>query len=299
MKKRKKILLTGGTGLLGKGFIEMAAGDYQIISIHVRDYVVKDPKATHLVLDLGDKREIDKLFAKYDFDAVIHAAGVANVDYAEKNYAESLESNLIGTLNITSYCRRRGCQMIYVSTNAVFDGTSAPYDELREVHPINKYGQIKVACERVVTETLQHFTIVRPILMYGWNHSFGRANPVTWIIEKLSHREPIHMVNDVYENPLYNVQCGEAIWEVVKRKPDGIFHLAGADVFNRYESARLVARVFDLDTSLIHSVDSSYFPSIAMRPKNTSFVTTRMEKELEIKPLRFEEGLLDMKRKMK
>lgn len=291
MSQRKTVLVTGGTGLLARGMEETALPGYRIIGVHLRSYSVARGKFRHVVLDVRDKRKVDRLFEKYEFEAVIHAAGFASVDYAESHYAESLESNVTGTLNVTSACRRAGCHLIYVSTNAVFDGVAAPYRESDPVRPINKYGHIKVECERLIHETLERFTIVRPILMYGWNHPAGRPNPATWLLDKLRQREVVHMVGDVYENPLYNLQCGEALWQVVERKPAGIIHVAGGEAVNRYEFALKLAAAFGLDGTQIKRVDSSFFPTIAPRPRNTSFLTERMEHELGIKPLTLGQGL--------
>lgn len=299
MKKSKLILITGGTGLMGKGLEETAPAAYKILSVHQRDYAVEDSRVQHLVLDIRNQRKVDALFARRRFDAVIHAAGIASVDYVEKHYGESFESNLLGTLNITAACRRLDIPLIYISTNAVFDGTKAPYRESDPFNPVNKYGHIKVECEKLVRETLERFTIVRPILMYGWNHGVCRPNPATWIFEKLLRGETVHLVDDVYENPLYNLQCGQALWEIVKRRIGGVFHFAGGEVVNRYEFALKLAEVFGLDKSLLVPVKSSFFPSIAPRPKDTTFDTRRMEKELSIKPLTVEEGLRSMKAHMK
>lgn len=291
MSARKTVLITGGTGLLARGMEETALPGYRIIGVHLRDYSVPRGKFRHVVLDVRDQRKVDRLFEKYEFEAVVHAAGFASVDYVERHYAESLESNVTGTLNVTSACRRAGCHLIYVSTNAVFDGSSAPYREADPVRPINKYGHIKVECERLIHETLERFTVVRPILMYGWNHPTGRPNPATWLLDKLRRGEVVHMVDDVYENPLYNLQCGEVLWQVIVRKAAGTIHLAGGEIVNRYEFASKLATVFKLERALIKPVDSSFFPDIAPRPRNTSFVTERMERELGIKPLSLEQGL--------
>lgn len=297
--KKKTLLVTGGTGLLGKGLEETLPAGWSIVSLHQRDYAVEDTRATHLVLDIRDKRKVDDLFARRKFDAVIHAAGIASVDYVEKNYADSLESNLVGTLNVTSACRKAGVYHVYVSTNAVFDGTGAPYRESDPINPVNKYGRIKAECERLVTETLERWCIFRPILMYGWNHVVCRPNPATWVYEKLMRGEEVEMVDDVWENPLYNGQCGEALWKIVRKQPSGIIHAAGADVVNRYQFALKVAETFGFDPSLVKRVPSSRFPSIAKRPPNTSFVTDRMKKELGVAPLTVSQGLRAMKRAMK
>jgi dTDP-4-dehydrorhamnose reductase len=295
MNTKKLILITGGTGLLGKGMEETIPDDCQIISIHQRPYIIKTSKVRHLVLDIRDKRAVDDLFFKYQFDAVIHAAGIASVDYVENHYAESLESNIVGTLNITSACRRSGTYLIYISTNAVFSGKKSPYAEHDFPGPVNKYGQLKLECERLVSETLIECCIVRPILMYGWNHSICRPSIASWIYGKLIRGESLSLVNDVYENPLYNIQCGRALWVILERRPYGIFHFAGKNIVNRYEFGEQLALTFGLDTSLLHSVNSSFFSDMAPRPSNTSFITNRMECELGVIPLSVSEGLLDMK----
>ncbi len=295
MSTSKTVLVTGGTGLLGKGMEETLPSGWSIVSLHQRDYKVAGSKARHLILDIRDKRAVDRLFARRRFDAVVHAAGIASVDYVENHYAESLESNIVGTLNVTSACRRADAHLIYVSTNAVFDGTKAPYRETDAVNPVNKYGRLKAECERLVQETLRHWTIVRPILMYGWNHEVTRPNPATWIYERLMRGETVSMVTDVRENPLYNISCGHALWTVIAQRPSGIFHLAGRDEVNRFEFALAVAEAFGLDQSLLKPVTSTAFPGIAARPKNTAFVTARMESELGVKPMALSEGLAAMK----
>ena len=296
---RKKILITGGTGLLGKGMEETAPKGWSIVSLHQRQYKVDDANAEHVILDIREKKLVDDLFSKHKFDAVIHAAGIASVDYVEKHYAESLESNLVGTLNVTSAARRAGVHLVYVSTNAVFDGRKAPYSETDAPNPVNKYGQIKLQCEKLVSETLSDYAIMRPILMYGWNHPVTRPNTVTWIYEKLQRGEVVEMVDDVTENPLYNLQCGDALWAMVGKRSTGIFHVAGKDHCNRYEFALKVAKTFELDAALIKRVDSSRFPDIAKRPPNTTLSVKRMEKELNVRAVRLEEGLASMKKLMR
>jgi dTDP-4-dehydrorhamnose reductase len=295
MNPRRTILITGGTGLLGRGLGATAPESIRIISIHLRDYDGDSPLMEQQIADVCDKHQVDNLFDKYQFDAVIHTGGIADVDYVQSNYAEGLESNLVGTLNIVKACRRCGCRLVYASTNAVFDGQRAPYDEKCKTNPVNEYGKIKEQCERLVTKALGEFVIVRPILMYGWNHKMGRTNMATWILSKLRNGESINIVNDVYENPLYNIHCGEAIWQIIDRKISGVIHLAGRDIVSRYVFAKEIANVFDLDPSLIKPVDSSFFPHIAPRPKNTSYVTIRMEAELGMPPLPLREGLLKMR----
>ncbi|MFH1723774.1 MAG: SDR family oxidoreductase [Elusimicrobiota bacterium] len=293
-----RVLVTGSTGLLAKGLEETSDASDEIIGVHLRDYPIVDSRVQHIKLDVRDQASVDAIFDRGRFDAVVHAAGIASVDSVERHPEEGRASNLQGTRNIARAAKRRGAYLVYVSTNAVFDGESAPYAEDAPTNPIHEYGRVKLACERAVAEEAGAHCVVRPILMYGWNHSVNRPNPVTWVYERLLRDEKIVLVDDVYENPLYNHQCGEALWAALRKRPSGIFHLAGADRVNRHELGRKVAEVFGLDASLIDPVDSSHFRNIAPRPKDTTFVTARMERELGVPAVSLAEGLRAMKASM-
>jgi len=293
-----KVLITGSTGLLAKGFEETAESGHEIVGVHKRDYRVADPRMKHLHLDVSDAAAVDALFNEHRFDAVIHAAGMASVDAVEKNPEEGRASNVGGTAAIARAAKRIGAYLVYISTNAVFDGASPPYAEDDPVSPIHHYGRIKLECEQAARAECPEACVARPILMYGWNHAVNRPNPVSWIYEKLIKGERIPLVDDVYENPLFNLQCGKTLWSLLEKRPAGVFHLAGATRINRYELGLEVARVFGLDADLIERVDSSFFPSIAPRPKDTTFKTHKVQTVLGIEPMTLAEGLAVMKSTM-
>jgi len=287
-------LITGGTGLLGKALAETCPRGSSILSVHLRTPRVVNTQTNELLADVRDRDEIATMFGSQLFDVVIHAAGISSVDYAEQHYDEAVESNVTGTANVVELCNEFDKHLIYVSTNAVFDGTKAPYRETDPTCPINGYGRIKAQCEELVRKGSRSFCIVRPILMYGWNYPSARKNPVTWLLEKLKGGETVSMVTDVYENPLFYLQAGDALWKLIARQDLDMVHLAGGTIVNRYELALAVANQFGLDTRLIKPVDSIFFANLAPRPCNTSFGTERMEKELGAAPLSLTDGLREM-----
>ena len=290
-----RILVTGGTGLLGKGLVETCPRHDSLLVLHRHRSPVGLSAATELLCDVKDMAGLGRVFGSQQFDVVIHAAGLSSVDYVERHQDEGAESNLSGTANVIEYCNRHNKHVIYISTNAVFDGRCAPYREEDLACPVNAYGRIKLQCEELVIKSARSYSIVRPILMYGWNHSFARQNPVTWLLDKVGRGETVSIVTDVYENPLFYLQMGEALWKVVRRPDLKLVHLAGKEIINRYEFALAVTRVFGLDARLIHPVDSKFFHDLAPRPRNTAFITERMEEELGITPLSVEQGLQWMK----
>ena len=85
---------------------------------------------------------------------------------------------------------------------------------------------------------------------------------------------------------------------MINKNAYGTYHIAGKDILSRYKAARIIAKVFSLDSNLIKPVPSDFFSDIAPRPKNTSYSTKKIESELGVQPLGFEEGLMILKNKI-
>lgn len=105
--------------------------------------------------------------------------------------------------------------------------------------------------------------------MYCWLLHGPSTNPVAFTVSQLRAKQELMMVNDVWDNPLCNIYCAEGIWQVTKKEIPGVMHLAGQTRLNRYELAVATAKAFHLDPDLIKEVDSSFFPALTPRPRDT------------------------------
>jgi len=292
-------LITGITGLLGTALIQENRNNKFIKGIYIGDYEM--PNNEFIDYTICNVTNIDILFNNFQndkIDCIIHTAGIANTDKSEREPERAYLSNVIGTKNIIELAHLKQAKLIYISTNAVFDGKNPPYSEEDKPNPINRYGAIKLECESLVRKSLKNYLIVRPILMYGLNNENERKSFFIWVLEKLRNKERINIVNDVFENPILSYQCADIIWKLINKDALGIYHIAGRDVLSRYEAVKVTAKVFSLDATLINPVSSNFFPNIAPRPKNTSYRTAKIEGELGVKPLGFEEGLSLFKERM-
>lgn len=292
-----KVLITGSTGLLGKSLIEKCANDIEILATYVGTYQMEENKRVrYFNLDIRDKGGYRNLFEKSRPDVTVHLAGIGSPDFAENNRELVKDINLNGTKNIIQLCEEFNSKFIFVSSNGIYDGDKAPYSEEDNAEPINYYGEIKLKGEEVTRKANVPFSIVRPILMYGWQYPFERSNIVTHSIVKLINNESVHVYNDVYVMPLLNHSCAKAIWKVIIEDKYGVYNIAGADRVSIYELIIKVAEIFKLDKTLVFPVQQGFFNELTKRPRDTSFKTDKMEKELGIRPLPLEEGLLFMKR---
>ena len=101
----KKILITGGTGTVGKAFIEQYYKDYEFYSISRNETSITELKNTFpnvncYIGNICDQDHMISLFCKIKPDIVIHAAALKHINLAEENPSATTEINLVGSLNI-------------------------------------------------------------------------------------------------------------------------------------------------------------------------------------------------------
>ncbi len=291
----KKVLITGVTGLLGKALAETNSNHELIGTYLPKTYSIPYYDFATETLDVRDREKLLELFQKYRPDVVIHTASIGSVDYCETHKEETWDVNVTGTQNVIDFCEKFGAKLIFISSNAVYDGEKSPYTEEDKINPINYYGQLKVEGEMLTSKSSIDSAIIRPILMYGWHHPSGRPNPVTWQIEMMEKGEGIKMVDDIYCNPLYSLNCADSIWAAVDKNKKGIYNIAGKNRISRYDFSIEVAEIFGFDPGLVEPVPSSYFKEIAPRPKDASYLVDKMEKDLGVRALSSREGLEHMK----
>lgn len=290
----KTVLFTGATGLLGRYFFKITPSAYKLIGTYNKNFSIR--KKNFFKLNITDKNSVLSFFEEKNPDIVVHAASLGNVDYCEVHKEEAYDVNVLGTQNVLSACKQIGAEIIFTSSNAVYDGKTPPFSENSPIKPLDYYGRTKIDGEKLVKKSGVPFVIVRLMTMYGFPPKGGRNNPVGWIIEELRNKRKINVVSDIFNNHLYGGQAADIVWQLVKRnKRNEIYNLAGGECINRYDLALKVAEIFNLDKSLITAVKSDFFKNIAKRPKNTCFDTRKIEKSLGFKPLNIEAGLRLMK----
>ncbi len=285
---------------MGKSLIETAKKGREILATHLGNCELKDKTCVkYMTLDIRDDKGYAGLYEAFRPDVTIHAAGIGSPDYAEKHKEETRQINIGGTRNILKYCGKFGSALVYISSNGIYDGNKAPYRETDEASPINYYGRIKLEGENISKRSAVPCSIVRPILLYGWHHTGGRHNIVTYALSRLEKKEKAFVYEDVFVNPIFAPACAEAIWKIIEQGRHETFNIAGKDVVSIYGLVRAAAGIFGLDPNLVIPVRQGFFNELVPRPKNTSYDIGKMRDVLGIAPSSVEEGLLLMKKSRK
>ena len=291
-----KILVTGGSGLLGKSLIETRGPNVEIVATYIGNYTMEDhADIKYYKVDIRNHDAHEHLFQKFRPDVTIHTAGIGSPDYAEQHREESWDMNVGGTRNIYSLCEKFNSRLAYISSNGIYDGKKAPYSEEDIPVPINYYGELKLKAEEILMKASIPCAIVRPILMYGWNHQFERCNIATYALERMAKGLKVQVYDDVFLTPLFSIMCGKAIWKIIQDEKYDVFNIAGSDRVSIYQMIKKLAGIFEFKEELVEPVQQGFFNELVRRPKDTSFKTDKMQAVLGMKPLSLNEGLQAMK----
>ena len=288
-----KILITGGSGLLGSKISEKAMEKghdvYSGYNAHEAEFGIP------VKLDVCQGAVLQKTLKEVEPEVVIHTAALTNVDKCEEDKDLAWKVNAEGTKNIAKLSRKHKAFLIYVSTDYVFSGEQGLYKERDEPDPVNYYGATKLEGEKTVKAIAKDWCITRPSVIYGSTPAAGKVNFALWVIEKLEKREPLKIITDQYVSPTLNTNLADMILEAAERRLTGIYHLAGATPVNRYSFAKLLTEKFGLDTNLIKPAKSEEMKWKARRPKDTSLNVEKAKGALRNKPLEVTEALSMLK----
>lgn len=246
-----KIIVTGGTGQLGRAFASLQDGSQaQIFCLSSQEMDVTNPAQVHTVL-----RQIRP-------DAVIHAGAYTAVDAAETNVDKAFRVNVVGTRNIAAACQAYGSKMAYISTDYVFDGKHhEPYTEFDRPNPLNIYGRSKLEGEYIAARLCPRLFIVRTSWLYGHGHNFVRT-----MLRLARERGAVTVVNDQTGTPTYTLDLAQGIFSLVKTAEFGTYHMSNQGQCTWYEFAQRIFQLAGLRTA-VQPITTAEFALPALRPQ--------------------------------
>lgn len=293
------MLITGVSGLTGKYILNHAdrPSDIKIIGTSRRAHQHPDFETIEGMfgLDFANKEEYARLIAKFRPDVIANLGGDANVDSVEKNPDSSRVTNLDFPIFLMEQAEKVGARIVQFSSNAVYDGSKAPYSEASKANPLNLYGSFKAQVDDATRKFSGDWLILRPIVMYGWNYAFGRNNPVSQFVPMLQAGKTLRMVTDQFENPVYAGDVAAVFWKCVNEGIKGEFNLGGSDSkISRYDWLRAIAVEGGWNPDLVQPASISDFVLPAKRPRDTRFDITRLTTGLNYTPVSVIEGYRKM-----
>ncbi len=247
-----RILITGHKGQLGRALWTRLEGRHELLGLDL-------PEA-----DITDRPSLMATVRDFRPALILHPAAMTDVDGCARNPAMAYQVNGMGTQYVALAAAEVDAEMLYVSTNEVFNGRAdEPYHEWAVRDPINAYGRSKLAGEWYVEHLLHRFYIVRT----AWLYAPGGRNFPHRIIRLADERGSLRVVADEIGNPTYVADLAEAILRLIETHAYGLYHLVNEGVASRYDFALEILRLSGREAVPIEPIPQIAFPRASTPPR--------------------------------
>lgn len=227
--KSGSILVVGANSRIGTASIKHLRKEGYDVYGTSRNVQKNNPKS--FCLDLSTPSyNID--FSK--FNCVIICAGVTDVELCEAEPEMCERINSTNTIELIDRCVRKNAFVIFISSNAVFDGKKSFYRHTDTTSPTTKYGEAKLSVEKYIqTLPLKKACVLRltkvitdstPFIQ-NWRNAAKNGNKIKAFDNRLI--SPIN-IKDVVDT----------IELLIKNKNSGIFQLSGSEEISFYDYAK-------------------------------------------------------------
>lgn len=269
-----RILIAGGTGLLGSTVGPYLAGQRHDVFIHGRRV------AGALRADLSEPDAARWLLDDVKPDVVINLVALTDVDACEMQPSEAKRINVDVVRNIADWISGGNgpYHLIQISTDQVYSG-EGPHSE-DSANPINEYARSKLEAEAVASQVPS--TIVRTNF-FGRSRCSGRASLSDWLVQSLSEGKSISVFEDVLFGPLSMNALAVMIGMLVDARPSGVLNLGSREGLSKAAFAFALAATLNLPTKTMSEGLFEGGRFAAQRPKDMRMNCSKFEAALGVK----------------
>lgn len=237
---KKSVLVTGAGGFIGshltEHLVELGANIKAFVRYNSRSdrgmlELLPREKLNSMEVILGDLKDADAVrHAAKDVDIIFHLGSLIAIPYSYVHPRETIETNIIGTLNVLTAAKENGVEkIVHTSTSEVY-GTAqyVPIDEKHSLQGQSPYSASKIGADKIAESFYRSFelpvAIIRPFNTYGPRQSARAVIPT--IISQVLIREKIFLgslhptrdytyVKDVVEGFVKVAESPRSVGEVI------------------------------------------------------------------------------------
>jgi dTDP-4-dehydrorhamnose reductase len=278
-----KILLTGCNGQVGWELARALLPLGEVIAVNRSQ------------ADLSDPDGLRRIVQKLNPDVIVNPAAYTAVDKAETERDLAFLINAEAPRVLAEEAAKNASLLIHYSTDYVFDGTKhAPYTEDDATHPVNVYGQSKLAGEQAIQATGADHLILRT----SWVYAARGQNFLKTILRLAAEREELNIVADQIGSPTWARLIAETTSHVLRQSllerqqggfSSGIYNLTSTGETSWHGFAQAIVEnvrqqgTQPLKNRIINPIPTTDYPVPAKRPLNSRLSTSRLEQRFGLK----------------
>lgn len=286
MRKLKNILVTGGAGFIGSNFINYLFGtsatgqkefmdsnfDGNIINVDCLTYAGNLENLSMVEKQFGgkryffekadicDRKEIERIFAQYDIDTVVHFAAESHVDRSILGPQEFVKTNVMGTFTLLDVARnhwkvsldnrRDDVLFHHISTDEVYGslGATGFFTETTNYDPRSPYSASKASSDHLVMAYF--YTYGLPITLSNCTNNYGpyqfpeKLLPLMISNIRDGKNLPVYGEGKNIRDWIYVEDHNRAVWQIVNSGIAGEKYNIGGE--NEWQNIKLLHKVIEL-----------------------------------------------------
>jgi dTDP-4-dehydrorhamnose reductase len=260
-----RVLVFGPAGQLGSDFVQVLAKN--------GEECIPAPRS---IVDVADANAVGALIAERRPDAVVNCSAFHDVAVCEEKPELANAVNADSVEAMARACKAIGAKFMTLSTDYVFDGKRVEgYTEDDAAHPLNKYGESKLAGERRALAANPKTFVVRTQSLFGVTGPRGKGLNFVDLMIKLSKEKSELKVDQCRMAPTYTVSLAENLLALLRSDQYGLYHMSCDGSTTWCEFAQ---RILALTGSKVpvHPVANDFYPKKFARPENTYLINAKL-----------------------
>ncbi|HOP03138.1 MAG TPA: dTDP-glucose 4,6-dehydratase [Tenuifilaceae bacterium] len=320
MKMKRSILVTGGAGFIGSHVVRRLVTrypDYQIVNLDSLTYagnlenltdIEKLPNYKFVKVDITDVDAVEKVFADYNIDGVIHLAAESHVDRSISDPMAFIKTNILGTVVLLNAARKQwagnfeGKRFYHISTDEVYGslGEEGMFVETTPYDPRSPYSASKASSDHIVRAYFHTYKL--PVVLSNCSNNYGpnqfpeKLIPLSINNIKNSKPIPIYGKGENVRDWLYVEDHASAIDTIFHKGVTGqTYNVGGNNEWKNIDLIKLLCRV--MDTKLGREAGTSeklitYVTDRAGHDLRYAIDSTKLKNDLGWEPsIQFPDGL--------
>lgn len=278
----KKVLITGGTGFLGRRCAAF---------LKARGFRIMTP--SHKELDIATEDAVREWFRKNKPDVVIHTAAISDTGLCQRQPEWSETVNVDGCVHLAKACRESGSKLLICSSDQVYAGSPfpGPHREEEPLTPGNVYGNQKLRAEQRCLEILPDTVCLRLSWMYSAQSFPGEHGQFLTTLKAALADETAALTWPVHDRRgLTDVNA------VIRNLPDawllpgGVYNFGSENRESTYETVKEVLQQLGMTSALARLTPNR--EAFAENPRDLTMDTAKIQEAGMFFPTT-KQGLLD------
>lgn len=256
-----KILITGGSGLLGQYLNLELSKNFDILTLfHSETGNCIDYNS--IQLDITNSNNIGSVINLYRPEIVIHTAAIADPIISNSmDPALVYKTNVTATKTIAELCDKFSAKLVYISTDLVYAGyRGSMLKEDAKLIPASLYAETKLMGELKIKETFNNFLILRTALLYGFGMG-NKKNHFQQMCDNFKNNRPVKLFYDQFRSPLSLREAARIISGLARSVINNeVINLGGNERTSRLELGEILCELAGFDKNLIQRISMKDIP---------------------------------------